>query len=141
MSYRFIGKSLSRTEDARLIQGLGRYTGDLVPPGHCRLYVLRSPYASARIRGFELETSTLLTDLLTLDASVGYLDSEYTSVLPGVQVGRGVRLNRVVVDRGCEIPDGMVIGEDPAGDAERFYRTDNGITLVTREMLAKLAAH
>jgi carbon-monoxide dehydrogenase large subunit len=53
MSYRFIGKSLSRTEDARLIQGLGRYTGDLVPPGHCRLYVLRSPYASARIRGFD----------------------------------------------------------------------------------------
>jgi len=62
-------------------------------------------------------------------------------LLPGVQVGRRVRLNRVVVDRGCEIPDGMVIGEDPAEDAERFYRTDNGITLVTREMLAKLAAH
>ena len=43
-----------------------------------------------------------------------------------------------MVDRGCHIPDGMVIGEDPAGDAENFYRTDNGITLVTREMLAKL---
>lgn len=53
MSYRFIGKSLSRTEDIRLIQGLGRYTGDLVPPGHARLYVLRSPYAAARIRGFD----------------------------------------------------------------------------------------
>jgi glucose-1-phosphate adenylyltransferase len=60
-------------------------------------------------------------------------------LLPGVQVGRRARLTRVVVDRGCEIPDGMVIGEDPAIDAERFYRTDNGITLVTREMLAKLA--
>ena len=60
-------------------------------------------------------------------------------LLPGVQVGRRARLTRVVVDRGCEIPDGMVIGEDAAIDAERFYRTDNGITLVTREMLAKLA--
>jgi glucose-1-phosphate adenylyltransferase len=60
-------------------------------------------------------------------------------LLPGVQVGRRTRLNRVVVDRGCSIPDGMVIGEDAASDAERFYRTDNGITLVTREMLAKLA--
>jgi carbon-monoxide dehydrogenase large subunit len=53
MSYRFIGKSLARTEDIRLIQGLGRYTGDLVPPGHARLYVLRSPYAAARIRSFD----------------------------------------------------------------------------------------
>ncbi len=62
-------------------------------------------------------------------------------LLPDVQVGRRARLTRVVVDRGCDIPDGMVIGEDPASDAERFSRTDNGITLVTREMLAKLAPH
>jgi glucose-1-phosphate adenylyltransferase len=41
-----------------------------------------------------------------------------------VQVGRGARLNRVVIDRGCQIPDGMVIGEDAAADAARFYRTE-----------------
>jgi glycogen synthase len=29
----------------------------------------------------------------------------------------------------------MVIGEDPAADAARFYRTESGITLVTRDML------
>ncbi len=56
-------------------------------------------------------------------------------LLPGVTVGRGARLNRVVVDRGCQIPDGMVIGEDAAEDARRFFRTDSGITLVTREMM------
>jgi len=59
-------------------------------------------------------------------------------LLPAVQVGRGARLNRVVVDRGCEIPDGMVIGENADDDARRFYRTEYGITLVTREMLEKL---
>jgi glucose-1-phosphate adenylyltransferase len=62
-------------------------------------------------------------------------------LLPGVQVGRRARLTRVVVDRGCEIPDGMVIGEDAALDAERFYRSEQGITLVTREMLARLEPH
>jgi glucose-1-phosphate adenylyltransferase len=61
-------------------------------------------------------------------------------LLPGVQVGRHARLNRVVVDRGCHIPDGMVVGEDPAEDARRFYRTDSGITLVSPEMLARLQA-
>ena len=60
-------------------------------------------------------------------------------LLPDVQVGRGARLTRVVVDRGCVIPDGMVIGEDAAEDARRFHRSEHGITLVTREMLAKLA--
>jgi glucose-1-phosphate adenylyltransferase len=60
-------------------------------------------------------------------------------VLPGAQIGRGARLNRVVVDRGCHIPDGMVIGEDPVEDERRFYRSEHGITLVTRDMLAKLA--
>ncbi len=59
----------------------------------------------------------------------------WSVVLPGVQVGRGARITRAVIDRDCHIPDGMVIGEDAAADAERFYRTESGITLVTREML------
>ena len=59
-------------------------------------------------------------------------------LLPEVQVGRGARLTRVIVDRGCVIPDGMVIGEDAAEDAKRFHRSEHGVTLVTRDMLAKL---
>jgi glucose-1-phosphate adenylyltransferase len=59
-------------------------------------------------------------------------------LLPNVQVGRGARVVRAVVDRGCIIPDGMIIGEDPAHDAERFLCTETGITLVTREMLQRL---
>src|ERR1700687_6241926 len=49
MSYRFIGKSLARSEDNRLVQGLGRYTSDLASDNAARLWVLRSPHASARI--------------------------------------------------------------------------------------------
>jgi len=62
----------------------------------------------------------------------------WSVLLPGVQIGRHVRLTRCVIDRGCTIPDGMAIGEDAALDAQRFYRSENGITLVTREMLDKL---
>jgi len=36
------------------------------------------------------------------------------------------------------LPDGMVIGEDPVEDVRRFYRTANGITLVTPAMLEAL---
>lgn len=62
----------------------------------------------------------------------------WSVVLPSVQVGRRARLKGVVVDRGCVIPDGMVIGEDPAADERRFYRSERGITLVTPDMLAAL---
>jgi glucose-1-phosphate adenylyltransferase len=59
-------------------------------------------------------------------------------VLPDAQIGAGCRIQRVVIDRRCVLPDGLVIGEDAALDAKRFYRTDSGVVLVTREMLAKL---
>jgi glucose-1-phosphate adenylyltransferase len=61
-------------------------------------------------------------------------------LLPDVEVGRGARLNRVVVDRACVIPEDMVIGEDAEADAARFERTESGVVLVTREMLKRLAS-
>jgi len=62
----------------------------------------------------------------------------WSVLLPGVEVGRRARLTRVVIDRDCMIPDDMVIGEDAESDAQRFYRTESGITLVTRDMLRRL---
>lgn len=59
-------------------------------------------------------------------------------LLPEVTIGRGCRLSRVVVDRGCTVPEGLVIGEDPVADAARFERTENGVVLVTKDMLMKL---
>jgi glucose-1-phosphate adenylyltransferase len=59
-------------------------------------------------------------------------------VLPYATIGRNVRLNKVVIDRGVKIPDGMVVGEDPALDASRFRRTDKGVCLITKEMIDRL---
>ena len=59
-------------------------------------------------------------------------------LLPEVEVGRNCRLTRVVVDRGCSLPEGLVIGEDPVLDAQRFERSPGGVVLVTRAMLNKL---
>lgn len=59
-------------------------------------------------------------------------------VLPSVDVGSGARLSRVVVDRSCRIPDGLVVGEDPVLDAKRFRRSENGVVLITQAMLDRL---
>lgn len=60
-------------------------------------------------------------------------------LLPEVTVPRSCRLSKVVVDRGCTLPEGLVIGEDEALDAERFERSPSGVVLVTQDMLDRLA--
>jgi glucose-1-phosphate adenylyltransferase len=59
-------------------------------------------------------------------------------ILPDVEVGRNAVLNRVVVDRGTKIPEGMVVGMDRKKDEEHFYVSEKGITLVTSEMLGQV---
>jgi len=56
-------------------------------------------------------------------------------ILPRVSVGENCVIRRAIIDSGSLIPDGMQIGVDPAADAERFYVTENGVTLVTQAML------
>jgi glucose-1-phosphate adenylyltransferase len=59
-------------------------------------------------------------------------------VLPGCTIGRNSRLRKVVIDRGCQIPEGTVIGEDEHADAQRFHRSSGGVVLVTEDMLGRL---
>jgi glucose-1-phosphate adenylyltransferase len=59
-------------------------------------------------------------------------------VLPGADIGRSARLRKVVVDRGCHIPEGLVVGENAQEDALRFHRTASGVTLISEPMLDRL---
>ncbi len=63
---------------------------------------------------------------------------EQAVLLPNVILNRHCRLSRVVVDRNCVLPEGLVVGEDAALDAQRFERTETGVVLITKEMLKKL---
>jgi glucose-1-phosphate adenylyltransferase len=56
-------------------------------------------------------------------------------ILPHVAVGRGCRISRAIIDEGCTIPDGTVIGEDPVADRQRFHVSEQGVVLVTQDML------
>ena len=60
-------------------------------------------------------------------------------VLPHVVVGRGCRISGAIIDEGCSVPAGMVIGEDAGRDRERFHVTEQGVVLVTADMLRAVA--
>ena len=68
-----------------------------------------------------------------------YSSVEEAVILPEAEVGRGCRLRKVVIDEGCHLPPGMVIGFDAEADALRFHRSAGGVVLVTTAMLQALA--
>ena len=59
-------------------------------------------------------------------------------IMPGCQIGREARLNKVVIDQGVQIPKGLVVGEDPVSDAKRFRRSEKGVCLITQAMINRL---
>jgi glucose-1-phosphate adenylyltransferase len=66
-----------------------------------------------------------------------YTSVEESVVLPEVDIGRHCRIKRAIIDRGCQLAEGTVIGEDLEADTERFLVTANGIVLVTPDMLGQ----
>jgi carbon-monoxide dehydrogenase large subunit len=53
-----VGQSVRRIEDARLLQGLGRYSDDMSLPRQAYAAIVRSPHAHARIRGIDAAAAT-----------------------------------------------------------------------------------
>jgi glucose-1-phosphate adenylyltransferase len=58
-------------------------------------------------------------------------------VLPNVRIGQGVSLRRVIVDKGCVLPDGFCAGADANHDRARFHVSAGGVTLITAGHLAE----
>ncbi len=85
--------------------------------------------SGAVVRRCVLFTDVRVNSYCTLEDSV---------FLPEVEVGRHCRIKNAIVDRGCQIPENTIIGEDPAEDSRRFFRTDKGVILVTTAMLNAL---
>ncbi len=57
--------------------------------------------------------------------------------MPDVEIGEHCRLTKVVIDKGCRIPDGTVIGEDRAEDERRYSVSPGGVVVVTPEMFGQ----
>lgn len=102
---------------------------------HRRGYALSSLVSGGCIvSGASLERALLFTGVRCNSFS----HVENGVILPYVEVGRGARLSNVVVDARVQIPEGLIVGEDPELDAQRFQRSANGICLITQPMIDAL---
>jgi len=89
---------------------------------------------SCIVSGASLSRSLLFTGVRVHS----YAQVDHAVILPNADIARGARLSRVIVDRGVQIPPGLVVGEDPIEDARRFRRTESGVCLITKAMMDRL---
>jgi glucose-1-phosphate adenylyltransferase len=89
--------------------------------------------------GCVISGATVRHSLLFSNVRVNsYTSVEDAVVLPNVDIGRHCRLRRTVIDRWCNIPEGMEVGYNKEADLKRgFYVSEGGITLVTPDMLGQ----
>lgn len=85
------------------------------------------------VSGAHVEESLLSTNVYVQDSWV-----ERSVVLPDVHIHPGCRIRNAVIDKYCVLPKGLDIGYDLQKDRRRFHVTDQGVVLVTPEMLKSL---
>ena len=92
--------------------------------------------------GCIISGATIRRSLLFSDVRVNsYTEIEDSVILPDVDIGRYVRLRKVVIDKRCNIPEGLEAGFDAEKDQKRFHVTERGVTLITAEMLGQEVHH
>ena len=92
--------------------------------------------------GCVISGATVRRSLLFSDVRVNsYSLVEDSVVLPYVNIGRSCRIKKAILDKGCQIPEGTIIGENTEEDAKRFSVSPGGVVLVTPEMLGQEMHH
>ncbi len=58
-------------------------------------------------------------------------------VLPDVEIGRHCHITKAIIERGCIVPEGTVIGVNSEDDKKKYHVSAGGVVLVTAEMLGQ----
>jgi len=78
--------------------------------------------------------SSVKNSVLSPDVRVNsYSEIDASILFTHVNVGRHCRIRKAIIDRDVHIPEGTTIGFDPEADRQRYFVTDSGITVVTRD--------
>ncbi|MCB0559386.1 MAG: xanthine dehydrogenase family protein molybdopterin-binding subunit [Lewinellaceae bacterium] len=82
----YIGKAVKRVEDKRFITGKGRYTDDIVLPGMTHAYIVRSPYAHARILSVDTSAAEAMEGVVKVFTGKDIAESGINGIPTGWQV-------------------------------------------------------
>jgi glucose-1-phosphate adenylyltransferase len=78
--------------------------------------------------------SVVKGSVLSPDVRVNsYSEIDSSILFSHVNIGRHCRIRRAIIDRDVHIPEGTTIGYDVNADRQRYFVTETGITVVTRD--------
>jgi glucose-1-phosphate adenylyltransferase len=84
--------------------------------------------------GCVISGAMLTNSILSPDVRLNsYSQVDSCIMFSHVNVGRHCRIRRAIVDRDVHIPEGTVIGYDPEEDRKKYFVSESGITVVTRD--------
>jgi glucose-1-phosphate adenylyltransferase len=93
-----------------------------------------SAFDSMVSQGCIISGGAVRGSILSPDTRVNsYSDIESSIVFSHVNIGRHCRIRRAIIDRDVHIPEGSIIGYDSENDRQRYFVTESGITVVTRD--------
>jgi glucose-1-phosphate adenylyltransferase len=77
---------------------------------------------------------TVKNSVLSPDVRINsYSEVDQSILFSHVSVGRHCRIRRAIIDRDVHLPEGTTIGYDAEADRQRYFVTESGITVVTRD--------
>ncbi|MCI0893556.1 MAG: xanthine dehydrogenase family protein molybdopterin-binding subunit, partial [Chloroflexi bacterium] len=130
----YIGQSIKRFEDPRLVAGQGSYVDDITVPGMLHAAFLRSPYAHARIRSVDASVAREMPGVvavLTGDDIVDALPDLPSRAMTGewsVDEFNGPEHPALAIGKVCYVgqPVAIVVAQEPsqARDALETIQTD-----------------
>ena len=62
-----------------------------------------------------------------------YAEVDSSILFSHVNIGRHCRIRKTIIDRDVTLPEGTVIGYDTEADRQKYFVTESGITVVTRD--------
>jgi glucose-1-phosphate adenylyltransferase len=78
--------------------------------------------------------SSVKNSVLSPDVRINsYSEIDQSILFAHVNVGRHCRIRKAILDRDVHVPEGTTIGYDREADRQRYFVTDSGITVVTRD--------
>jgi glucose-1-phosphate adenylyltransferase len=78
--------------------------------------------------------SVVKGSVLSPDVRVNsYSEIESSILFSHVNIGRHCKIRKAIIDRDVHIPEGTTIGYDADADRQRYFVTESGITVVTRD--------
>jgi len=131
----FIGQSVKRVEDKRFITGKGKYTDDLVLPHMAHAYIVRSPYAHARINSIDISKAEAMDGVVKVFTGKDIADAGINGIPTGWQVdfknGESMREPAhplLVADKARHMGDGVAVviaeSREVARDAADLVEVD-----------------